>query len=426
MLEVSYFILYTASIFSICLLIRGFYKGKTNAYFFIIPIFMIFYILPDLVDFLIGYKFTGVRYGYNLYDSLTSIKTAIFYNLYITFVLLFFTYLQSRSTRKIINPLQDSTQLVLLYYRKYKYIYWLILFSPILLVIITGSFGYYSSYLTRNRANSPELHLYITSLIVIGHFLAATLITRYIILMRLKQSIQYLIPLILVLFIVFLNSYIHGKRSIVVLFLMMQLVTLFITKAISRKNIAYVVMLMTLFFIFFLNIYEKNISDTLIETIKTTRIDFSRDFTLKFVIHNELMNDNSVLPFKGASYLFLLLFFIPRSIYPEKPYPYSVYLTNSILGKFGDDNLYGWGFTSSFAAESISNFGWLGLMFFPLFYYLVISYTQKYNSIILHLIMYLVMVLLLLIHPVAIMPLLIPLVFLLIKGDKKFVFKNFH
>lgn len=424
MLNTSYFLLYIASFISLILLIRAFYQGKTNAYFFVIPIFMVFYILPDLIDFIIDYKFTGSRYSYNLVEALTDTKTTIIYNLYITFVLVFFTYNLNKSTKNSFNPLKYSSLFLVDYYKKYKYIYWLVLFLPSIIVISTGNIEFYSTYLTRDRSLSPAIHQIITSLIVIGHLFASIIIARYILWMKTNKSYEYIIPIMLVLVLVGLNNYIHGKRSVVVTFMVIQLIILFVTKVIKRKTLILTIMFFALFFIGFLNIYGKNISDTFVETLKTTRIDFSRDFTLKFVIYNDLLKGDSILPYKGASYLFLLTFFIPRALYPEKPYPYAVYLTNSIFGRFGEDYLYGWGFTSSFATESISNLGWLGLLFFPLFYYFIISRMQHYKSIALHLLTYLIMILLLLIHPIAIMPLLILFIIMALKGNKKFVFKR--
>ncbi|MGO2733280.1 hypothetical protein [Psychrobacter sp.] len=424
MLFTSYFFLYLVSMLSVGFLIRGFYRNATNAYYFVIPIFIIFYVLPDFIDLLIGQKFLGPSSSPNMYIALSDNKTNIIYNIYVSIVIIFFTFLARKKTRFNIQELVKSSEKILLLYKKNKYLFWLILLLPSLLIIASGEINHYYDYLNRDRSEAPPIHEIVTKVILIANLLAAIILARSFLLIRKYQSYSYLVPVIFAILLVIINCYIHGKRSIVPIYLISQFGLLYITNALSRKKLSIMFIIMILIMFSFLSFYGKNLSDSFITSIQSLRIDFSRDYSLKFVIYNDLLNDNKILPFSGASYLFLLTFFIPRSVYLEKPYPYAVYFTNSSFGNFGGDYLYGWGLTTSFVSESVSNIGWFGLIFFPLFYFVLSSYLDKINSTTTHLIAYIVMILLLVIQPIAIMSLIIVLILLLIKKNKKFVFKR--
>lgn len=407
-------------------LIRGFYKNATNAYYFVIPVFIIFYVLPDFIDLLIGEKFLGPSYSPNMYIALLDDNTNIIYNFYISAVIIFFTFLSTRKGRFNIEDLAKSSEKIFLLYKKYKYLFWIVLLSPSLLIILSGDINHYYEYLNRDRSKAPNIHEIVTKVILIANFLATIIIARSILLSKKYGSYNYLIPAAFAILLVLINFYIHGKRSIVPTYLISQFGIFYISNALSRRNLSVLLVFMISVLLVFLNFYGKNLSDTFVASIQGLRIDFSRDYSLKFVIYNDLLHENKILPFAGASYLFLLTFFIPRAIYPEKPYPYAVYFTNSAFGNYGGDYLYGWGLTTSFVSESVSNIGWLGLAFFPLLYFVLTSYLNKIKSTITHLIAYIVLILLLVIQPVAIMALIIILTLLLIKKNKRFVFKRFN
>src|SRR6185436_5545090 len=88
------------------------------------------------------------------------------------------------------------------------------------------------------------------------------------------------------------------------------------------------------------------------------RVDFGRDQGIMQAIRAELDGpENRILEFRGESLLFNLAMFVPRTAWPNKPWPYAVYDTAHALGLTRVSSI-GWGVTTSWLGESIANFGW--------------------------------------------------------------------
>ena len=96
-----------------------------------------------------------------------------------------------------------------------------------------------------------------------------------------------------------------------------------------------------------------------------TRTDYGRDAVIKQSIYAELNPDQlRILDYRGESLVFCTLFFVPRSLWPGKPYPYAIYVTAAMMRAPRRD--YRWGVTTSIFDEAIANFGWPGLLIGPL------------------------------------------------------------
>jgi hypothetical protein len=95
------------------------------------------------------------------------------------------------------------------------------------------------------------------------------------------------------------------------------------------------------------------------------RIDYGRDHEIKMAIYAELYpNEMQILEYRGESLLFDLGMYVPREMWPEKPFPYAQYVTSAMLRT--PPRLWGWGMTTSWLDEAIANFGWLGMLLGPL------------------------------------------------------------
>jgi hypothetical protein len=95
------------------------------------------------------------------------------------------------------------------------------------------------------------------------------------------------------------------------------------------------------------------------------RIDYGRDAVMKQAVYAELNPDRlKILEYRGQTMVFYSLFFVPRRLWPGKPFPYPVYVTAAMLRAPPRD--YRWGVTTSIFDESVANFGWLGLLVAPI------------------------------------------------------------
>lgn len=109
------------------------------------------------------------------------------------------------------------------------------------------------------------------------------------------------------------------------------------------------------------------------------RVDFGRDDVIKFVIDQELFNNSPILEYRGQSFLSTFLTFIPRSIWPSKPYPHYMYLTSRILGT-AIDKLPA-GTTPSWFEMCIANFSWFGFVIGVIFIPLFCKWCDKIKSV---------------------------------------------
>lgn len=404
LLDISFFVLGFVSLLSLVGVVNNFYKNKVNAYVFIIPVLLIFYVLPMFIDVLLGVDFLGPEYGFGIYEALINTSTNIIYNLYISIILIIFYYYSKLNYLSFTFNEFDAIKLFK-YMRKWSFFIYLVILIPVILVLIAGDYGFYSTYADRDRMQGNDFQIYASKMSMISLPLIVLLINEKIFIFNKNKNTIYLLGLFFIFLILFLNFYIHGKRSIVATFIFLFIVSLLILKVVKKRTILFFGLLLFISFYMFLLMYGKNIQDAkgFVSIYEGLRVDFSRDYSLKFVIYHELINDNSVVPYAGASYLFLLTFFIPREIWAEKPVPYAVYFTNSIFGDFGGTHFYGWGLTTSFVSEAVSNIGFMGLIFFPIFYIFSIKKIENKKNIILKMLGYLIMVLLLVLEPIAIM-----------------------
>ncbi|MQA31283.1 MAG: hypothetical protein GEU82_15850 [Luteitalea sp.] len=96
------------------------------------------------------------------------------------------------------------------------------------------------------------------------------------------------------------------------------------------------------------------------------RIDFGRDVGIRQAIYAELGNDSDrILDYRGQTLLFYAVMLVPRTVWPNKPWPYAVYQTARALNLPASSSL-GWGVTTSWLDEAIANCGWFGLLIGPL------------------------------------------------------------
>ena len=128
-------------------------------------------------------------------------------------------------------------------------------------------------------------------------------------------------------------------------------------------------------------------------------MDYSRDYSVKFSIYNDLIIERNILPNPLDSYIFNVLQFIPRTYWEDKPYPYAVYFTNSVFGNFGGDRLYNWGFTTNIIAEAISNVGSFGFFLAPLIIIAILHFESTSKNAIFKLLSIMIAVLLFVLQP---------------------------
>ncbi|ERK32244.1 O-antigen polymerase [Clostridium intestinale] len=172
-----------------------------------------------------------------------------------------------------------------------------------------------------------------------------------------------------------------GKRTLGLL--LVALVTVIELIYYKKKNqigtILFSGIIMAGYFIFYQMIVRKTVGGGVSSAYEMYVIYFSRALDMKFVIYSILHSDTiQILDFTGQSYLFNLLFFIPRSIWINKPYPYGVYYTAAWTGQLESNITYR--YTVSYFGEAAANFGWVGVIFATLAYLKFVKYVDKFEN----------------------------------------------
>ena len=167
----------------------------------------------------------------------------------------------------------------------------------------------------------------------------------------------------------FQDVWLQGKRFSVALTILIVLFTLWQRGTLRGKHFAAACLLALVTMGSFSYWYQhevrgRSIGDTP-DYYQDYRSDYGRDGVIKQAIHAELHPDEGrILQYRGQSIVYLLTFFVPRTIWPEKPWSYTIYCTAAMLG-IPEAYYVGYGMTTSILDESLANFGWLGLLLGP-------------------------------------------------------------
>ena len=254
-----------------------------------------------------------------------------------------------------------------------------IILSPIIQVIVTGQVLSYLVYGTSSiRAiNSSDFLVYQSMLLQFSicafcYRFFATPITKGKIFLLLVYSVMI--------------AWISGKRFMIALLLLAYLFC-FMRSGLENKLRRKMAISVPLFFAalivfsYFYLVVIKPVPDTSFAGVyDVLRVDYGRDDVVKFVIEREFFKNDSILDYRGQTILSEFLTFVPRSLWPNKPYPHYVYLTSEILGVAR--NALPAGTTTSWFEICIANFSWLGFVIGSVSIPLFCKWCDKRKSVI--------------------------------------------
>jgi hypothetical protein len=227
----------------------------------------------------------------------------------------------------------------------------------------------YASALQDPTAQGNALYYIIVSLVAVLAIIAAVLV--------LAARSTWPIERVLAAPLLVLALWTHGKRSSVALAALLLLYLLWMRGTLRGTRFIGVALAVGLGLGAFSYLYQTRVREVGAEEQDRTRsrqsskfyvnlrIDFGRDAVIKQAIYGELHPERlRILDYRGESLVFYGLFFVPRRLWPNKPFPYAVYATAAMMHAPVRD--YRWGITTSILDEAIANFGWLGLLLGPL------------------------------------------------------------
>lgn len=171
--------------------------------------------------------------------------------------------------------------------------------------------------------------------------------------------------------------WIVGKRYIVAETLTMAVYVLAITKKIDEKKLVRYILIGSLFVIIFSYLYGAFIKGNVDSSLDYFNIDLSRQYTLVYQFYCKRIGRQISIN-KYDAILYLLFFWVPRSMWPNKPYPFINSLTWSLVSNGGatGTNL-GWATTASIFSDLFDSFSFCGLVFSQI---LLIYIMRKCNK----------------------------------------------
>ncbi len=253
-------------------------------------------------------------------------------------------------------------------------------------------YGLYSRAQTRHLVSydMAAWHAWITTLATLCILCSGVLL--------MVQAHRKNIPALLFTYIpvVSLAAWFNGKRNAVAMGLFFILLVVGLKKNLSTGLKVLLVIFLLVAFTCYSSWYQARRGLDGVNTVESYLLNFGRDHCLRLAIFTEL-NGDEILEYRGQSFVFDLLAFIPRSFWPEKPWPYATYFTSKAFGN-RDLHVYGWQVTTGIFDECISNFSWAGLVIGPLIVLCLCRINDKDPRLFVRVCGYLIITLLQVVH----------------------------
>lgn len=329
-------------------------SDNRRAVSFLILVFFVFYGIPIALNLTLGTPEYSSTPGFR--DGADSESVAAIYDLFVLACPAFWWW-TARSARK------SKNHVAALAGQKSEPALWLLLCSPAIALIFAPEPRLYLSYAVVLRETlSPAASSFHG--IMGGLSIIALVAGSGLLLVRRNFSRTFL----LILPLITLAIWVQGKRSIVALALALIWAAAWMRGYLTRSRLVGLGTASLIIFVGYVAWYQTSYRPAAVadsgSVYENLRIDFGRDHNLKAAILCELSPDaEPILEYRGESILFYLTMYVPRSFWPDKPWPYAVYLTSHAIEREPTD--LGWGLTTSFLDESIANFGWFGLLLGP-------------------------------------------------------------
>ena len=388
-------------------------NGYNDTIWIVTIVFYVFYSVPLLSDILFGKPTYDMFPGYAI--SSQDNQTQIIYCIFVSIIPIIWFLTGRVKNLPRVDSNEDEIPKKLNVFLKVVFTIGLI--GPIIALFFSPNPSIYLNYAaaTRQLITLPEenqFHDLLSNLTLFSVISAAGLLY-----LRKTTSIVYLMMLSP---IIFTSIWISGKRTIVLLTLMLLTFVFWNKGKVNGWKLPIVALLFIIIVGGFSVFYQSQVRGDLLSTLSSEqqydamRVDFGRDDRVKLAIYLELHPESmKILEYRGQSILFNLAIYVPRNIWPDKPWPYAVYSTAAAV--MIPIQYIGWGVTTSILEEMIANLGWLGLLVGPLLISWFCRTGDKYNSFIVKLLTILIACLLLVLQVATYFPLLmawIVLVFL--------------
>lgn len=369
-------------IFSTLVLAQAFFSLKK--FHTIIPIIVVFdlvMIIPTILELIWG----GPKIPYQtlalaMYDENTNILFCIF----LIFVQCLFSIEIKRLKRIDSNTLTNDSYTIdgnIVYDKSLKYKNILLLFSYITPVVVIISIlvspdPSYFFNLFSDPTNIMNNYIQFYDIKYMG-FLVYALLLSVAILKWYDNDDKLLGRLIRIFYVLLIMISIH-KRT----FMMIAIGLCLIIDIVKGKKIKKIIFWYTLYIViaayyFVYYAYGSGKASNNDDWYYEFNEYFFRSMHMKFAIYASLNPSTiHILDYPGQSILFDLFYFIPRSLWPTKPWPYIYYFISGVMG-YSSYQFVSWQMPPSYYPEFVSNFGILGLFISVIFTVWISRFLDK-------------------------------------------------
>ena len=345
---------------------------------FIVLVEYVFLCIPILLNYCIGIPtYNYISWYKSFLPSMESESIAFIYDMYILVsIILLYCYARSYDRRKSKYKKYEDIKLNGLFNN--RIFLTIVIVSPIIYIILSGKMTSYLIYASSGGRGIEDTGFttFLSMLILFSIYAFC-----YQFFTKPVTKGRFLILLLYS----FAISWINGKRFIIALMLIVYL--FFYTRSdLSKKTrkkleiyTPFLFVALVLFSYYYL-VVIKPLSDVSFNSVyDMLRVDFGRDDVIKYVINKELFQKSRILDYRGETFLSTFLTFVPRALWPNKPYPHYMYLTARILGT-SIDKLPA-GTTPSWFEMCIANCSWLGFVIGIVFIPILCKWCDRLKSI---------------------------------------------
>ena len=350
------------------------YKSHTLTDFCILLLY-IFQCVPVLCDILIGVPQYASWYS-GFENALNNDSVCIVYDIYILALFLSLSYLSKVQNKKYMFYNENGIVEDIDNARMSSVPSWalgIIIVSPFIHVLLSGNFSAFAIYASYGaRGLESDFTTLNANLIIIS------IIAFFVWYFRKDSSVARIILMIAYSLLII---WISGKRYtvITVIYCFVYMYTLFKNNKRKKLNLGFLFMVIVIGVVLYSAYYittVKVLSDGSFQsTYSALRIDFGRDDVVKYTIMTEYFDGKRILEYPLETIISTIFMIVPRSVFPNKPYPHYRYLTASLF----NTNIYSIpaGMTPTILEMMISNFRWLGM---PLCILFICWYCKKADS----------------------------------------------
>lgn len=177
----------------------------------------------------------------------------------------------------------------------------------------------------------------------------------------------------------FIVVWVDGKRGFLAMFIVAVILIDFIRKryANNKQLIRKAILLVIVFLSYFAVYSVRTNKSTDDSTYITYNAYFSRETEVKMAIYSRLDGNTKMIPYDGATLLYDVTAFVPRSLWSEKPYGFFNYLTSYAYFGNGENFLSSSNFQVNIWSEFIANIGLVGYLLSVLFVLFIVRKSER-------------------------------------------------